>query len=225
MHQFGIFAKYWRPGSVKTRLAATVGPALAAEFHRACLVLLLDRLHNVAGRRVLAVWPPEDVHEFQSYALTHWELAEQAPGDLGTKMSAYFDVAFANGATKVVLVGSDSPTVSGEDVLRAYQALDQNDVVLGPTSDGGYYLVGCRAKTAPIFDGVAWSTPEVWQQTLTALRSANCSWHELPGGFDVDEIDDVRQLRDQLNISAFSDPTWEPLREICDVCLRAASIK
>lgn len=220
MRQFGIFAKYWRPGRVKTRLAASVGPQLAAEFHRVCLELLLNRFGELADRRTLAIWPPDDLHQFRSCAGDDWELAVQADGDLGTKMAAYFDAAFSRGATSTVLIGSDSPTISDEVVEQAFQALKRVDVTLGPTHDGGYYLVGCRAKTAPIFTGVPWSTPGVWQETLAAMQTANCTWHELPRGFDVDKIADVQHLRDELNGDAFAQATWDPLRDICEACLR-----
>lgn len=220
MRQFGIFAKYWRPGTVKTRLAATVGADLAAEFHRVCLETLLMRLDGVAQRHVLAVWPPEDRAEFQAISPASWNLAEQAGGDLGSKMAAYFEAALAAGATKTVLIGADSPTISPDVIQKAFGALDDNDVVLGPCDDGGYYLVGCRAPLAPIWDGVAWSTPDVWPQTIKALRQAQRTWHELPQGFDVDRIDDVRRLNELLGQSRFVDSSWNDLREVCHACLR-----
>ena len=219
MRQFGIFAKYWQPGNVKTRLAATVGPDLAAEFHRVSLQTLVTRLDSVADRHVLAFWPPEHRPQFQAIVSPSWALRAQVPGDLGKKMAAYFQAALADDATKAVLIGSDSPTISEDVIGQAFAALDDHDVVLGPCQDGGYYLVGCRHPLAPIWDGIAWSTADVWSQTIAALKRANREWHELPTGFDVDEVDDVRRLASSLLRDEYADSAWDALREICQACL------
>ena len=113
-------------------------------------------------------------------------------------MEHYFSAALAAGGDRVVLLGSDSPNVPVAYVEQAFDALKRNDTVLGPTADGGYYLVGVRGRVPPIFAGVAWSTPQVWEQTATRLRAANCTFAELPVWYDVDDAADLRRLRDDL---------------------------
>lgn len=225
MRQFGIFAKYWRPGNVKTRLAVSVGDELAADLHRVSVEILLARFGNVADRHVLSVWPPEDSHRFRAVIPSSWELTAQVDGDLGTKMAGYFAAAFAAGATQAVLIGADSPMMPRDVPEQAFKALDHDPVVIGPSDDGGYYVIGCRAPLPPIFADIAWSTPDVWSQTTMALQKAHCAFRELPICFDIDRLDDVRRLESLLRSVGFLDPIWNELRGICAACLRSDSGK
>jgi len=198
MRQLGVFAKHWQPGEVKTRLAATLGPHRAADIHRSFLVSLLDRLADVAERRVLAFSPPDRREAFESLATGAWQIQPQTGGDLGARMADYFQRALAAGAKRVVLVGSDSPTLPVSYVQHALDRLRDVPVVLGPTSDGGYYLVGAAGEVPPIFDGVSWSTGAVWEQTVDRLTAAGCPFARLPEWWDVDDGDDLARLRRQL---------------------------
>ena len=211
MDQFGMFAKYWRPGSVKSRLAATIGELAASEIYRAFLLCLVQRLGNVADRNVLAFSPHQCRDAFASLAGSGWSLIPQIDGDLGCRMQHFFAEAFAQGAQRVVLIGSDSPTIPREYIQQAFDLLRSQSVVLGPTTDGGYYLVGARESVPPIFNEVSWSSPKVWQQTLDHLDSASCSFEILPPWYDIDDDSDLRQLRDELNELVQDDPLWEEL--------------
>jgi glycosyltransferase A (GT-A) superfamily protein (DUF2064 family) len=99
----------------------------------------------------------------------------------------------AGGAEKVVVVGSDSPGLPIEYVERAFTALDSHDVVIGPAMDGGYYLLGCRSKLPPVFDGIDWGSNRVLMQTVACLDAA---WRlaVLPPWYDVDRPDDWAML-------------------------------
>ena len=111
-------------------------------------------------------------------------------------MRGAFAEHLAEGFERVVLVDSDSPTLPGQILEDACQALDQHDVTLGPTSDGGYYLIGMHRFHAQLFEGITWSTPRVYAQTLaqaTGLRVL-----ELPEWFDVDVPADLERLRIDL---------------------------
>lgn len=211
MDQFGIFAKYWRPGSVKSRLAATIGEVAASEIYRAFLLCLVERLNNVADRNVLAFTPHQCRDAFASLVGSGWSLMPQIDGDLGCRMQHYFAEAFAQGVERVVLIGSDSPTIPREYIQQAFELLRSQSVVLGPTADGGYYLVGARESVPPIFNEVNWSSPKVWEQTLDHLESAGYSFEILPPWYDIDDDSDLRQLRDELNELVQDDPLWEEL--------------
>jgi uncharacterized protein len=214
----GVFAKHWTPGAVKTRLAASVGPEAAARLARAFLDCTLERFRTVGHDRVLAYWPPEQASAFAPYETRGWRLAPQSPGDLGARMKRYFDDAFARGAGRVVLIGADSPTLPVSYVEQAFAGPASNDVALGPTSDGGYYLVGAAGGTPPIFDGVAWSTPEVWRQTTARLAKARTPFAVLPEWYDVDEADDLRRLARELERLVEEDDAWRPLWEEVQHC-------
>ena len=212
MNQLGMFAKYWEPGRVKTRLAAAIGDQAASSLARRFVLTLLQRFADVGQRRVLAYTPAERRTEFESLAADGWLLAVRADGDLGLRMQDYFATAFRRGATRVVLIGSDSPNLPVDYVTDAFQQLERYPVVLGPADDGGYYLVGAAGSVPPIFAGIPWSSPQVWPQTVNRLREANCPCGVLPAWYDVDDLENLRRIdRDLAN----QEPLDEPLR-----CLR-----
>jgi rSAM/selenodomain-associated transferase 1 len=211
--QFGIFAKYWEPGQVKTRLAAEIGPEHAALFHRVCLETLLRRFSRIADRRILAFTPAGRATDFACIVPPGWQLAPQTSDDLGRRIEHYFTSAFVAGASRVILIGSDSPTLPEPVIVEAFDSLNEHDVVLGPTDDGGYYLIGLSRLVPRLFDDIDWSTPAVWSQTLDRLHSIDQSHHVLPPRYDVDTPADLARLRDELA----GDPRDEfsVLRRLC----------
>jgi len=196
--QLGIFARFWEPGKVKTRLAARLGDAATAALYRRFVETLAERLGDMPGRRVLAVTPDDRAGEFGEVAGSQWRVEPQGPGELAARMRRYFEKAFAAGMRKAVLIGSDSPTLPRRHVELAFELLHEHEVVLGPSADGGYYLVGAACRVPPIFDGIAMSRPAVWQQTVDRLNAAACSFGRLPDWYDVDTLDDLRRLRAEL---------------------------
>lgn len=212
MKLFGIFAKFWQPGAVKTRLAAAIGDELASEIYRQSLATLLARFRTAADCRRLVFTPEDRRPEFAHIAGDHWQLQSQVGGDLGAKMQAFFAAAFAESADQVVLIGSDSPTLPHQFVEAAFANLNTNSVVLGPTPDGGYYLIGAARSTPPIFDGIAWSTREVWPQTVAKLRRADIRFAILPEWYDIDTRDDLRRLERELQTPACAGAEFDELR-------------
>lgn len=198
MRQFGIFAKYWEPGRVKTRLAATLGAAPASEVYRAFLDCLLERFAATADRRVLAYTPAEREAEFAQLAAGRFELESQSTGDLGERMQAYFAQARQSGSERTVLIGSDSPSLPAPYVELAFERLADTPCVLGPSRDGGYYLLGLSGELPPIFAGLPWSTDRLLELTRARLEAAGCSWSELPEWYDVDDAEDLAELRREL---------------------------
>ncbi|MEM8679481.1 MAG: TIGR04282 family arsenosugar biosynthesis glycosyltransferase, partial [Planctomycetota bacterium] len=218
--QLGVFAKYWEPGAVKTRLAATVGAALAAEFHHRCLAVLLRRFQTCGDHRVLGFTPAAHRDAFQALAGPPWELQPQGAGDLGARMRGYFHAAFSQGYHRVVLIGSDSPHLRVPVVEAAWEALNTVPVVLGPSCDGGYYLIGGRPDMPEVFQDVAWGTAAVLRETLRLIKSGGGDWRLLETSFDVDTIDDVARLVAELERHPPSD--MASLRRVCDRCLLAS---
>lgn len=215
--QFGIFAKFWQPGAVKTRLAATVGEAAAARVHEACLRTLLERFAGVAERCVLAFAPADRRPEFAAVATERWALEPQDSGDLGRRMASHFALAFATGATRVVLIGSDSPTLPAASVDEAFDRLSTRaDAVFGPSEDGGYYLIGLSRPMAELFQGIPWGTGDVWPQTLKRL-AAGCRFDVLTPWYDIDTFADLGRLREELGSD--NNPQFANLRQIVrEVC-------
>ena len=221
MDQLGMFVKYWEPGRVKTRLAASLGDQAASSLYRHFVFALVRRLAAVGQRRVLVYTPAERRPEFEALANEHWSSAPQAGGDLGQRIQAYFADAFQAGATRVLLVGSDSPTLPVEYLQEAFRLLARVPVVLGPADDGGYYLVGAAGSVPPIFAGISWSTPQVWPQTVQRLRDAGCPYGVLPPWYDVDDPAGLRRMVREL---ACQGPLDGPLAELRDEVSRITAM-
>lgn len=198
MIQFGMFAKHWTPGRVKTRLAASIGEELATEFHRVCVTTILDRFASKGDRRVVGFAPPDREEEFRAVAGDDWTVKAQVAGDLGGRMAAYFEEAFAAGAKRVVLIGSDSPNLPAAFLQSAFDALSSHDVVLGPSDDGGYYLVGMSKMVPELFVDVDWGSEQVWKQSMDRLKRAEASFHQLDEWYDVDQLPDLQRLSRDL---------------------------
>jgi len=206
MNVLGVFAKYWEPGQVKTRLAASIGPEMAAAVYRSFVVTLLERFGHLADRRLLVYSPPEQQRAFALIAGDNWQLQQQSNGDMGQRMEQFFSSAFEKGANRVVLIGSDSPDMPSERITAAFDRLADSSVVLGPAEDGGYYLVGASRsasqKAPPIFDHIDWSSEHVWRQTLERLQACNIEAAELPIWYDIDTADDLGRLSQQIGQQA-----------------------
>jgi len=207
-----MFAKYWEAGQVKSRLAGRIGAPAASRLYHCFVTTLVTRFEELAERRVLCFTPSVRREAFAALAGATWQLWPQPGGDLGQRMAAFFDWAFAGGASRVVLIGSDSPTLPREFVERAFDALAHHDVVLGPTTDGGYYLVGASRCVEALFQDVPWSTPDVWAHTVARLEAADIAYAELRTWYDVDAWDDLLRLSNELAQSAHALPHGERLR-------------
>jgi rSAM/selenodomain-associated transferase 1 len=195
----GIFGKQPVPGQVKTRLAAGLGDDAAAAIHEAMLFDTVETwssesILTAGGRRVLVYAPADAGPWFDARVPEAFALQPQVEGDLGIRMREFFAGEFEDGASRVVLIGSDSPTLDPTLVITAFLCLEGRDVVLGPSTDGGYYLVGARGSAPPIFAGIAWSGPSVLGQTIDRLRDTGLSLAVLPPWYDVDTLEAWRML-------------------------------
>jgi rSAM/selenodomain-associated transferase 1 len=184
-----VFARAPVLGRVKTRLAETLGAEGALALYRA----FLDdtcALAEVAERRVLAV--AGDSSSLAELAARHgMQLEAQSDGDLGARMAS----AIAKHAPALI-IGSDSPSLPREHLELAQRALDEQDFVVGPSTDGGYWLIGARAAAPWLFEGITWGGDKVFFDTLARLRGQR---HVLlPFHFDVDEAADLETLRQHL---------------------------
>jgi len=203
MRILGMLTKYWQPGQVKTRLAADIGADRAADLYRRFVQLLLARLAPCADRRFLAFSPHARREAFERLVhdpagLRHWELVRQGTGDLGHRMEGFFRRTLEPGH-RVVLIGSDSPTLTRNMLDEAFRQLEDRPVVLGPTLDGGYYLVGVRGdKVPPIFRAMHWSTESVFRTTVERLNGAGIPFGTLPRWYDVDALVDLPRLASDL---------------------------
>jgi uncharacterized protein len=189
-----VFVKAPRPGAVKTRLAADLGPGPAAEVYRVIAEEEIRRTAPAAREyERLFFFAPADARADVARWLPAESLLPQEGHDLGARMAHAFDAAFARGAGRAAIVGTDVPHVSRALVKEALLALDDHDVVVGPARDGGYYLLALDRRRPALFEGIPWSTPDVLAATAERARALGLRLGMLEPLSDIDTLEDVRR--------------------------------
>jgi rSAM/selenodomain-associated transferase 1 len=189
-----IFAKEPRPGQVKTRLSPPLSPQETVQLYHSFLLDILEEMSQLPDMRLaLAFSPPEGRDFFQSLAPPGTDLFPQEGEDLGERMALACARGFEAGFGPVLLRGSDTPDLPAAVVSEAREVLAAGkvQVVLGPATDGGYYLVGLTEPQPPLFQGPAWSSGTVLEDTLKASRDFGLKVHLLPSWADIDTYADL----------------------------------
>lgn len=189
-----VFLKYPTPGTVKTRLASSLGPEVAGRVYRLCAGLTLKRLASFRERAILYVDPQQALPATRQWLGSGWALRPQVGTTLGERLVSATDEAFSLGARRVVVIGTDSPWMQPPDVTEAFAALHGADVVIGPAEDGGYYLIGFSRKRPALFERMAWSSPRLYAQTRQKAERLGLGLTVLRRGYDVDYAEDVRRF-------------------------------
>lgn len=205
--QLAVFVRPPIAGAVKTRLSGALGPGDALKLYEAFVedtIWLCNRV-RAAGRVDVALWSAGP----ESKAVGAWaerlgtSVKAQPDGDLGMKLAAAFDEGLRR-FERVVVIGSDLPTLPLELVIAAFNALEEASMSIGPANDGGYYAIGAARGEAPLFDGVRWSTADAFRDTLCANARRQVS--VLSPWYDIDERDDLELLRAHLSTDAAAAP-------------------
>ena len=217
-----MFAKQPVPGQVKTRLTTSLSPIAAANVHAACCRAMWRRLTRAERSWTpILTYAPDDAGDAMASLLpgagSGYALWPQGQGDLGDRLARGFQRAFSEGFGPVLAVGTDSPTVSAEALQRAIDSLGRADVCIGPTEDGGYYLLGMNRFTPALLADIAWSTEQVYPQTLARASAVNLAVEPLPMGYDVDTPADLSRLVDELRRSGDNSDHRKLLAEVTAV--------
>jgi rSAM/selenodomain-associated transferase 1 len=185
-----IFAREPVPGRVKTRLAEGTDAETAAAVYTALLE------HTIETARATGI---EVMISLADAPTPGWAAGLEVPvevqgrGDLGARMQMCFDRRFSRGLDRVVIIGSDNARVLAAHILAAFDALEEDPVVLGPAEDGGYWLVGQRSPGFDLFKEVPWSSPNTLEKTRGRLRDLEIRWSEIETLPDIDTAEDLRQ--------------------------------
>ena len=186
-----LFAKAPRPGRVKTRLAEAIGARAAADLYRSMAGDAVERLRCPAYDLVVCYDPPTAAPEFRAWLGEDVALMPQAAGDLGRRMDSALGAALEI-ASAACVVGTDVPDLSARVVQEAFEGLEKADLVIGPSEDGGYYLLALKRPCPELFEGMPWSTPDVLRRTLAAARRLGLRVGTLETLRDVDTPADLR---------------------------------
>lgn len=190
-----IFIKNPVLGKVKTRLAKEIGDLPALEIYRRLLLHTRQVTKQVTANRI--VYYSESIEQNDEWNSVYFDKYLQADGDLGMRMAAAFkDTISQNSA--VVLIGSDCPGLTCHLIEQAFTKLENYDLVIGPSIDGGYYLIGMREYYPQLFEMIAWSTPIVLDQTLRVAGHLALDIFLLLPLNDIDTLDDWLRLDEQI---------------------------
>jgi uncharacterized protein len=185
-----VFLKAPRAGTVKTRLAAEIGERQALRLYRVLAHRTLAQV-RLAGLEATVWFTPSDAAtEMRRWLGEGWDLRPQASGDLGTRLAAASHAVPPGRGW--LAVGADCPRLDAVLLREAAAVVARDQIVLGPSRDGGYYLLGGPTPLPDLFSAMPWSTNRVLGETRARLLRAKASWHELVTLRDVDTAEDAR---------------------------------
>lgn len=188
-HALCIFVKAPEVGKVKTRLAASLGNTAAANIYKKLVDITITQTKSDEYDTVLFVSGGEEY--FQPYSLP---MQTQNGDDLGDRMYNAIRKTLED-YEKVALIGSDCPQIDTKILLQAFDWLDQNDIVIGPSQDGGYYLIAMKKAQLSLFENMTWSTESVYNDTLDRINKSNLSYQILVTLNDIDDVEDWEQYQ------------------------------
>lgn len=197
-----IMAKAPSPGQVKTRLCPPLSQGEAAELYRCFLLDKIAQVNTLQRATPVVSYSPADSKPlFEELAPGHFILIPQRGDDLGARLLSTFDQLFRQGYRQVLAIDSDTPTLPTAylEQALALMAERENDVVLGPTEDGGYYLIGLRRPHRELFERMPWSTPQVVPETRRRAEQYGLLVAYTESWYDVDTPDDLTRLRAALD--------------------------
>lgn len=195
-----LFVKAPVPGRVKTRLVPPLTHEEACRLYRGWSREIYRSVRELDGVRVEVAYeshPAFPTPDWLDLGRDRVPFFEQERGDLGRRLVQAFSRAFESGQERVAVIGSDSPGLPLQHIRETFAALEGHDLVLGPTQDGGYYLVGLRKRVIQrIFEGIPWSTTGVFTNTVKVAAEMGLRLHLLPEYFDIDRPEDLKRIKE-----------------------------
>ncbi|MEX0904128.1 MAG: TIGR04282 family arsenosugar biosynthesis glycosyltransferase [Balneolaceae bacterium] len=184
-----IFIKNPEPGKVKTRLGASIGEIKAYRIYKK----LLEHTRNISLSTELhrQLWYSSFVDHTDEWNPKQFEKHLQKGKDLGERMKNAFEHVFNEGYKHVVIIGSDCPELTPDILEEAFETLKVCDIVIGPSEDGGYYLLGMNQFISGFFTDINWSTNTVFDETIQTAAELDLHYRTLPVLNDIDNADDL----------------------------------
>ena len=191
-----FFIKNPERGKVKTRLASALGEEHAVKLYKRFMLEMLSTLNRGTFLFYLCFYPGDSLENLKKWLGEEYLYMAQYGRDLGERMENCFMEAFAMNFKRVVLIGSDIPDLPLEVIEEAFTSLKEKHVVIGPSLDGGYYLIGFNDKkfSPQVFKEIPWSKERVFEETMKILNKEGLTVHTLKPLRDIDTIEDLRNL-------------------------------
>jgi uncharacterized protein len=194
-----LFARDPVLGKVKTRLSPFLNDETILQLYTCFLHDSLDKIRQVENADLfIGVAPSNQSGFFTGMPGADMRIFVQEGKELGDKMRRAIQDRFAEGYEKVVIIGSDSPSLPVSYIEQALAS--DKDMVLGPSTDGGYYLIGMKGKLTEVFEGVTWGTEKVLQETCDHLVPGGVALELLPVWYDIDGPEDLKFFKTHLQL-------------------------
>jgi rSAM/selenodomain-associated transferase 1 len=191
-----LFVKHPENGGVKTRLAKDIGDTAAVSLYKCFVEDILSSLQSINARIWICYYPESARDDMAVWLGSSYFYVLQKGGNLGKRLQHCFKSSFDKGFEKTIVLASDIPEISENIINNAFQCLEYKDAVIGPSYDGGYYLLGFNKKSyaTQIFDDIPWSTNLVYEETLGKIEAYKLRYSVLDKINDMDTIDDIRKF-------------------------------
>ena len=191
-----LFVKYPKNGRVKTRLAKSIGDTAAVSMYKSFVEDILSSLKGINAHIWICYHPENTRDDMAVWLGSRYDYVLQKGENLGKRIQHCFNISINNGFDKTIVLASDIPEISEKIINKAFEMLENNDTVIGPTYDGGYYLIGFNKKyyTSKIFDEISWGNSSVFEETLEKIVAYKLRYSVLDKIDDMDTIDDIRKF-------------------------------
>jgi rSAM/selenodomain-associated transferase 1 len=198
LKKLGIFVKDPQEGDIKTRLVPPLSEGDACELYRAFLEDLFKRVQKLKKCSVTAFYSGASADPVREMLPKGWSLTPQRGNTPGERLQHAFEALLAEEGNYAVIIGSDSPDIPLLAIKRAYNKLKHKDVVLGPSADGGYYLIGLKQQFPALFEDVPWGEDSALRRALEIVASRNMNLSLLPLWYNVDTPQSLELLETMM---------------------------
>ena len=190
-----VFVKFPELGKVKTRLASSTSKNFAVELYKIVADNIFEEISKLnSGVDVFIFFSEvDDKTKVLKWVNKNFEFLEQRGSNLGEKISDAFEAVFLRGYSKSIIIGTDIPEMKAEILDDAFSVLENNDVVISPSNDGGYSLLGIKENYSFLFNNIEWSTNSVFYNTYLKMVKNNLSFKKLSTLNDIDTKEDLIQ--------------------------------
>ncbi len=188
-----VFVRAPVTGKVKTRLAKVLDPRTVRDLYQCFVIDVLEMLTRSGFQTVICFHPPEAEPHMAAWLGDTYPYLPQAGADLGARMANAFKAVFQRGCRQALLIGTDFPDLPQTFIHQAFDGLQQNGTVIGPTYDGGYYLIGFERRQffPAVFEAIPWGTKQAFKDTLRVLNQHDRHPLMLPRWRDIDDYEDL----------------------------------
>lgn len=200
-----LFIKFPREGEVKTRLAKDIGQKRATHFYQKCVEKIIHEIRELKRTHPIELFVyvsnSKDLSLCRNWLGEDFSYFSQRGEGLGQRLINASNDVFKIGYESLLIAGSDIPELSVKIFKKAFENLKNADFTIGPSPDGGYYLIGMKKPEPDVFNNISWSTDKVFGQTIDKIQSLQKVYTTLPSLRDIDTFEDFKAWRNSLSAS------------------------